>query len=290
MNPSVENKSTVSKIVVRFLVLLKKSWSVFREADGPMNAAAMAHFALLSLVPFMIFAAGVMNLFLASDTGITTADGTGTAGSYDAVARPVRHLLPFVDEGLSAQVRGLVRDYRSTGFVSFFVLLLTAGLFFNALETSVKRVFSVQSRRAWVAKTRVIGFVLSILVLLAVGSYAWRGLDLAVSSGFRSLVTALIVATGFSLVIFWFASFRTRPLFVAAGALLMCLLWTIAHVAFQYYLENIGNLSDVFGALTGLAILMVWIYYAALIFLFSCSFVQALNLSEQSEMTTNTLE
>jgi membrane protein len=169
-------------------------------------------------------------------------------------------------------------------------LFVTSSLFFNALETSVKRVFSVRSRKTWVAKTRVVGFVVSVLVLLALGSYAWGGIQLAEASGLGPLISAFIVAVGFNLVIYWFASFRTRPRHVAAGATLMCLLWTLAHVAFQYYLENIAKLSELYGALTGVAVLMVWIYYAALIFLFSCSFVQALNLNEGTENLGNTPE
>lgn len=70
----------------------------------------------------------------------------------------------------------------------------------------------------------------------------------------------------------------------------MCLLWTLAHFAFQYYLENVAKLSELYGALTGIAVLMVWIYYAALIFLFSCSFVQALNLGDSAEMMGNPAE
>jgi membrane protein len=180
-----------------------------------------------------------------------------------------------------------VRDYRSTGLVSIFVLLITAGLFFNALEQSVKRVFSVRSRRTWIAKTRVMGFIVSVMVLMALGSYAWGGVELMEVSGFGPLISAIIVAIGFNLVIYWFASFRTRPRYVAAGATLMCLLWTAAHYGFGYYLENATRLSELYGALTGVAVLMVWIYYATLIFLFSCSFVQALNLREGPDPAGN---
>ena len=279
-----QNKSGLS------LDLVHETWVIFRQAGGPMNAAAMAHFALLSMIPFMIVAAGVVNFFVEPEAAVSSSGPIGHSESYEAVARPVRHLLPFIDEGLAVQVRALVRDYQSTGFVSVFVLFLTAALFFSALETSVKRVFSVRTRRVWVAKTRVVGFIVSILVLLALGSYAWGGIEIAESSGFGPLISALIVALGFNLVIFWFASFRTRPRFVAAGALLMCVLWTMAHFAFQYYLENVAKLSELYGALSGIAILMVWIYYAALIFLFSCAFVQALNLSSTLQNEAKSLE
>ena len=50
----------------------------------------------------------------------------------------------------------------------------------------------------------------------------------------------------------------------------------LAQIGFAFFLEKISKLSLIYGSLTGLVVLVVWVYYASTILLVSCCVIRAL--------------
>ena len=55
------------------------------------------------------------------------------------------------------------------------------------------------------------------------------------------------------------------------------LLWMAAQLGFGFFLEKISELSVIYGSLTGLVVLVVWVYYASTILLVACCVVRSFN-------------
>ena len=51
------------------------------------------------------------------------------------------------------------------------------------------------------------------------------------------------------------------------GATVATVIWVIASVGFSLYVENFGSYSKTYGALAGVAILMLWLWITAFIVL-----------------------
>jgi membrane protein len=47
---------------------------------------------------------------------------------------------------------------------------------------------------------------------------------------------------------------------VSQGAILATVLWIVASVAFSLYVSNFGSYNETYGAIAGVAVLMLWLY------------------------------
>jgi len=204
-----------------------------------------------------------------------------SAETYDVVARPIRELLPFIDEGLALQVRAMVESRQWTSVFGFLVLAFTASLFAYGLQRSINSIFWGTGAKSRVLRARasVFVFVFCVVLLMAVTRFLWIALESYQSVLFRIFLSILTLSSAFFLTVYWFGDSRTKPKHVLWGALCFCALWQVALWLFEAYIDANGGFSEIYGQLASIACLMVWIYYASLIFLFSCSLVAELETS-----------
>ena len=89
--------------------------------------------------------------------------------------------------------------------------------------------------------------------------YLWRIL------GFPTALGLAIVA--FSLIYRHGASMRTKDAPVFPGAILAAISWAIVSLGFRLYVLHIGIYSKIYGAVSTVAILMLWLYLSSLVIL-----------------------
>jgi membrane protein len=80
----------------------------------------------------------------------------------------------------------------------------------------------------------------------------------------------VVVAVSVALaVVYRFAPDRDSPRFswVSVGAVVATVIWVIASVGFSLYVDNFGSYGKTYGALAGVAILMLWLWITAFIVL-----------------------
>ncbi len=256
--------------------------ALFRRHRCDIVAAGIAYFALLSLIPFLIVGASVV--------GFVLADKAGNTDPYSLIAGQVTSFLPFLEGELASRLRELVEARRVTGLVGLPTLLATSTLFFGAIERAVGAIFrrGRKPRRFWKRQTLAIAFVPAMVLLLGLAHYgrlvvrafaaALPGKVPEVGGDLISvLVSVLVLGTGFAVVVVWFGSRKLRFRHVAAGSGLFCALWMVAESAFRAYLEMVTTFSLIYGSLSTLMVMVLWVYYGALVFLLSCCVTQALH-------------
>jgi len=81
------------------------------------------------------------------------------------------------------------------------------------------------------------------------------------------LLVALVA--GALAVVYRFAPDRDDPKlrWASLGAVLATVLWVIGSIAFSLYVSNFGSYGETYGAIAGVAILMLWLYLTAYIIL-----------------------
>lgn len=87
-------------------------------------------------------------------------------------------------------------------------------------------------------------------------------------SWLRWVVLALIVVF-YLCLIYKFAPARPRPRlrWVLPGAVLATVLWLIASWGFSYYVSNFGNYGEIYGSISAVVILMLWLLLSSMIIL-----------------------
>jgi membrane protein len=147
--------------------------------------------------------------------------------------------------------------------------------------TAVNVAYDEEGTRGFVArKGLALGFTLGAVVFAVVAvaliAVAPPLLDAFIPSGAlhwllqgaRWIVLLLAVMTALA-VLYRFAPDRDAPKFrwVSVGATIATVIWLLASLGFSLYVDNFGSYSKTYGALAGVAVLMLWLWLTAFIVL-----------------------
>ncbi|WP_412063251.1 YihY/virulence factor BrkB family protein [Rubrivirga sp. IMCC45206] len=267
------------------------------DDDVPSLAAAIAYYMVFSLPPLLVLIVALAGTIL------------GPAEVADLLADQARSA---VGPDAGEAVRGMIESAGETGggvggkVLGVLALLFGATGAFGQLQKALNRAWEVEEASKGNALKEIVvkrvlsfGMVLTIaflllvsLVLTAVLSALGGAAESAVGGGGVGFVVKLLnLVVGFGVVAALFAVlFRYLPdaqiawRDVAVGAVFTAVLFTIGRYAIGIYLGT-ASPGSAFGAAGSLALLLVWIYYSALIVLVGAEFTQAWAVREGGGIT-----
>ncbi|WP_420457446.1 YihY/virulence factor BrkB family protein [Rubrivirga sp.] len=257
------------------------------DDDVPSLAAAIAYYTVFSLPPLLVLLVAIAGAVFGPDEVtrvLTEQAGAAVGGGAADAVRGMIENASTMGTGIGAKLAGIA------------ALLFGATGAFAELQKALNRAWEVEAASEGgglvsLVLKRVLSFgmVLTIAFLLLVSlvlSAVLAALGDAAASvagdGVAgTLVQILNLVVGFGVTAALFAVlFRTLPdaeiswRDVAVGALVTALLFTIGKAAIGLYLGT-ADPGSAFGAAGSLALLLVWIYYSALIVLVGAEFTQA---------------
>ncbi len=277
-------------------VVLTTGREVFDD-DVPSLSAAIAYYTVFSLPPLLAILVGVAGLVFGVDKVVEAI--TGQMGSLlgPEGARAIRAMI----ENASTPSAGI-----GGKLVGVVALLFGASGAFGQLQKALNRAWEVQDQeeggiRAVIFKRLLsFGMVLTIAffllvslavstVLAAAGTVAAQGVGEGVAG---SVMEVANVAVSLGVITLLFAVlFRYLPDVdipwrdVWMGAFVTAVLFTLGKTLIGVYLGT-ANPGSAFGAAGSLALILVWIYYSALIVLAGAEFTQAWAAHDRSVETT----
>jgi membrane protein len=262
---------------------LKRVWDHAAENNVLFLAGGIAFNILLAAVPFALLLVGGLTYLLPA---ITDVDSTGAI--YELIDR----LLPAGSGAITAAVHSLFGEIlRTRGTVTFWSAILFVWLstrLFGSLRSALADVFDIESERGiiqgklfdiQITIVSTVLFVMSTLVTTYLALATTRGLAALQQAGLRQDVMSdleywigrVLAFTFIALMFFALYKYlpirkvRTRTAWLAA--LFAAVLLEIAKQAFHYVLAGMNPQSLYTGTLAAMVIVVVWVYYAALIFL-----------------------
>ena len=275
--------------------LLKETVTRWTEDKASSLAAALAYYALFSLAPLVLIAVAVAGLVF----GQRAAEGelysqlAGLMG--ESGARAVEHLVASMNHRRSGGIVATV--------VGVATLLFGASKVFGQLQDSMNTIWRAERRTGGgivgFLRARLFSFgmvlgigflllaslVLSTVLELAgehlraiipVGVAGGQALDAVLSLVLISLLFALIYKLLPDTPVAW------RD--VWPGALVTALLFTIGKFAIGFYLRKAGVASS-YGAAGSVIILLLWIYYSAMILYLGAEFTHVYSMRHGSRWT-----
>jgi membrane protein len=262
--------------------LIRKSIVAWVDDYAPSMGAALAYYTLFSIAPLLIIAIAVAGLFFGQEAarGEIVAQIQGVIGREGAIA--VQGLL----KGANEPARGIFLTV-----VGIITLVIGATTVFAELQSDLDRIWRVpapaKENSIWILlRTRLLSFglvlglgfllLVSLVIGAAIAAFGkwWDG----VFEGWEVLLQALNFSISFAITTLLFALIyklmpRARIAWrdVCVGAGVTALLFESGKFLIGLYLGKTSVASS-FGAAGSLVVLLVWVYFAAQIFLLGAEF------------------
>ena len=271
---------------------VKTLWSVTQRAVGNWWAdncmrlsASLAFYTALSLAPLVLLVVGLTGLVIERQqvAGQLAAQLEGLVGPAG------RQLVEAI------LTTGTPQGSLITTIVGLVTLILGATAVFGELQTTLNLIWEVQpaptgglwaSVGAWLRQrflSLAIVFAIAFLLLVSlVVSTALAGLTTALHGADQTLLghaldiaISLVVLTVLFALLFRYvpdAEIRWRDVWIGGGV--SAVLFTLGKTAIGYYIGH-ASVGSAYGAAGSLVVLLVWVYYSALIFFFGAEFTHA---------------
>lgn len=270
----------------RWLGALKEAggrWSADRSAT---QAAALAFYTAFSLAPTLVIVIAVAGAVL----GREAAEGRLYAEIAGLMGR----------DGASI-IQTMVSNAWRTGnsgtvaLASLGAIVLGASATFSQLRMALNQVWSIREpdapllqdllsllRARLLSFGLVMGLGFLLLVLLVADAALGIVLDLLRAGGsygalavLRTLVALALMTLAFAVLMRELPDIRPSWHGVLRGAFVAALLFSLGKRVFGLYLARAGT-ADSFGAAGSLAVILMWLYFSAAVFLFGAQMAAAL--------------
>jgi len=273
---------TVRGVAVSWRVL-KTTIVGFLGARGPFLASGLAFDVLLYCIPLLFLIVSVTGYFL--------------AGSDRSVEDTVRLFVPFIPAAqpyIADNLKSIVVGWNRFGLIGCGLFFIFSTTMFGSARTALNILFDIRHPRPFLkgmgidflmtlAFSALFGLTIALISFLAV----IRGLanDLSflaplIKSGLilNGAFLGFLFTTVLFYVLYRFCPARTtQPRVLWTASVTGAILIEISKWVFAWYVTKAQSLTLLYGTLSGLLFLFLWVYYAALVFLFSAAFGLALH-------------
>ena len=241
-----------------------------------MMAAAIAFYWLLGLIPLLLLGTSAVGYLL----------GSSDRAVDDVMAAALRLLPRATGPEVEHFLRALIRSRHVTGSLGLGTLLWVAMGAFEIIASSLTSLTDGRETRSFLRR-KLISFVLMctsglLLVLALVGGWALAGWpNVEDLLGIQVALPGFLTDPGFPryaasalMAILLTIMYRIGPIreigwpAAVAGATVAALLWHGAKLLFNWLVLHSSRIGLLYGILSGFVVLVLWIFYTAIILLF----------------------
>lgn len=276
---------------------LKASFKGFSEDKVPKLSGSLAYYTVFSLAPMFVIIIFVAGLVLGQEAA---------QGQIEA------QLTSFIGADAASQIQDMIKNaaIQDKGgmalVIGIIVLLIGATTVFGEIQDSINQIWGlktnpkkglvalVMSRLMSFGMIATLGFLLLVsLMATAVVESLMGRLKAVFPDGavvliyIANLVLTLAVVTALFAIIFKvLPDAKITWKAVWPGAIATALLFMIGKFLISFYIAK-SEIGSTYGAAGSLAILLVWIYYSAMILYFGAEFTRAWAVQHHAEIRPN---
>jgi membrane protein len=250
-------------------------------SDDLTHAAAIAYYALLSFLPFLLLSMSVLGVFESGH------------GIRRDVLEWVQRFFPAQTDFVASNVDAFTQTRIRLGIGGALGLLWASQGVFGAISTAVNHAWAVERPRSFwrhrwfsllMMSTAVMLLFIALLVLSAskASGTPWSAVlfsqmpALQTLAGWGDKLTTFLLFVLIVGLIFYFVPNTTvRLRDVWPGAVLTAVLWRGAYEGFSWYVRSWARAS-VHGSIATVVWFLIWIYISAVILLYGVEFTAAI--------------
>ena len=278
----MEAKKSAGK---QLLGVLKLSVKEFSENKGPKLSASLAYYTVFSLGPLLVVIISICSIFFGQEAveGQVYAQLAGFVG--DDTARELQEVI---------RNASLAGKSKMAAIIGGAALLLGATTVFAEIQDSINSIWDLRSKPksgilSWLRK-RVLSFsvIISLGFLLLVSLAISTVID-AIGENLKArfpdasvvifyiinlLITFIITTAIFAVIFKVLPDAVIKWKDVRGGAIATALLFIIGKFLISLYVSQ-AKVGSTYGAAGSLVVLLVWVYYSAMILYFGASVTRA---------------
>jgi membrane protein len=245
--------------------------------QGKDTAASIAYYTLLSLFPLILGLVSIGGFFLKSEL------------IQLRVNELILDVLPVSAEFVTRNIESLIRIRGAAGITSAIVLIWSGSKMVGALSRAINRALGMQRNYAiYLSSLRYFSLTLVVAVLflltLAVAPAVellselqlellgkrWNtALDVIANRTVGLLSTGMLVGAVYALVPYQRLTWRE----LLPGLLVAALLIELGKSFFVWYVGTAANYDAVYGSVSSIIVLLIWLYYSARVVLFGAAVI-----------------
>jgi membrane protein len=253
------------------------------DHEGPRLAASLSFYSLLSLAPLVILTIAIASLAF------------GRLEAQGVLIDEVRNLMGEAGANAVQMVIEQGKEPHSSGVASLFgiiILLLGASSVFGELQSALNKIWDgkvredtgllslIESRLVSFALVLGFGFLLLVSLVFSAALAAFGRLfsaQLSLSTGILVATNGIVSFAGIfvliALILRYVPDVRLHWQDVWQGALATALLFTIGKGFLGLYLGKTA-IASAYGAAGSVIVVILWVYYSAMIFYFGAEFTR----------------
>jgi membrane protein len=251
----------MAKILKKAWHVAGETWTCFREDDGFTLAAALSFYAILTLVPLSLIVFSLIGHWLGR--------------SEEALAKIIElvtGIIPSLTPPVIGALTSIINRQWTSGWIGGMVLVFIASVLFTNLERVLDKVFrALRSRNFFHSRLLSVAFIFMTALLFFIPAVLKR-LDESllrhhIPISFTPLITGdlfffLVGWVSFVLIVAVVPHHRVELKYNISGGLAFAVLLVIAKYLFRWYTDfSLVRLNLVYGWMTALILIILWIFY-----------------------------
>ena len=277
--------------------VLKESFSGFSQDNVTKLSGSLAYYTVFSLGPLLVVIISLCGIFL---------------GREAVEGKIFSQLDNFVGHDTALQLQEIIKNAfvggkgKIAAIIGIITLLIGATTVFGDIQDSINRIWGLKAKpkRGWLKmlQNRFLSFSIIIslgfLLLVSLGvSAIIEALSTRLKAAYPDvavivfyivdlLLTLIITALIFGVIFKVLPDAKIKWKDVMAGAITTALLFMLGKFAISFYIGK-SNVGSTYGAAGSLVILLLWVYYSAIILYFGAEFTKAYAIKYGSEIHPN---
>lgn len=259
----------------KLFIIIAESIKLFIKHDCLNMAAAIAFYAIFSMLPLLFLVFYFIGIILGTNLEL-----------FEQVMKIIILSVPYLSSNIFENFQGLIANRKSFGWIGMVMIIWSAEFVILGIRDAMNHIFGCPKKAGFI-KTRIIVWgvflIWNIIMLISIGITAAAGIFERVqitSLGFAHGITFkyfLPFILMFIIVTFVFkvtTGVNISLKYALLGSGIFSVLWEVAKHIFTWYIAvNVGSFSNIYGSFSAVLLLLLWIFYSASIFLFSAEIV-----------------
>lgn len=264
-HPNKNAKYLIAKIKLEynnFLKLLDKIYHDFTDKDKIfLYAASLSFYTIFSIVPLSLMLFSVVSSFPSVLEHIESFKQT-----------ILSNILPNSTQDISNMLDSFLTNGKEMGFLGFLVALVSSFVFFRSFDDISARIFTAK-KRSYFDSFIIYWLLITLIPLFVVTSVYFSSI---ISSKYSALLNQLysfmpLLSTWLSFgILFRIAANKSLKMWVLLfSSFVGALTWYCSKIAFFYYMSYNKFYSNIYGSMSIIMFVLLWIYISWLVVLIS---------------------
>ncbi|MBI5048011.1 MAG: YihY/virulence factor BrkB family protein [Deltaproteobacteria bacterium] len=272
----------------RLFAIIADSVRAFSYDNCLTMAAAISFYALFSMLPLMFLFFSFIGFILGTETWL-----------FERIIEFIKESLPYLSDSIVEDIKGLIANRKVFGGLGIIMLIWSAEFVILAIRDAMNIIFGEAEKMGFI-KTRLVVWgtflIWCSVFLISIGlpvaaevlsriKIAALGIDISYyltkSVTFKYFLPVVIMVAAVAFIFKIMAGTNIKVRHAILGSIIFSVLWEAAKHIFAWYISHFGNFNKAYGSLGAIMILLLWVYYSAVIFLFSAEFIAYVKASRR---------